>query len=125
MNEETVKLLQKSKHALQVAKELSAKGYVPDASSKIYYAMFYAARALLISDGIDVSKHSAVEAAFGFHYVKPGKIDPQYHKMLIEARKVREIADYGFEDQFSEDEPKLAVSNGESFLSAVKRLLNL
>lgn len=36
MNEETLKLLQKSKHALQVAKELSTKGYASDASSKIY-----------------------------------------------------------------------------------------
>ena len=125
MNEEVAKLIQKSKHALEVSKTLSSKGYISDASSKIYYAMFYAARALLVSGSIDVSKHSAVEAAFGFHYVKPGKIDSKYHKMLIEARKVREIADYGFEDQFLEDEPAITVSDGEAFLSVVKHLLNI
>ncbi len=40
------------------------QGHAPDAASKIYYSMFYAAQALLKSEGIDVAKHSAVESAF-------------------------------------------------------------
>lgn len=48
---------------LEVAEELMKSGYPPDAASKIYYAMFYAAQALLKSEEIDVVKHSAVESA--------------------------------------------------------------
>ena len=35
------------------------------AASRAYYAMFYAAEALLQSRGLAFSKHSAVHAAFG------------------------------------------------------------
>lgn len=57
-----------------MAEDLLKDGHVPDAASKTYYAMYYAAQALLNADGIDVVKHSAVEAAFGYHFAKTGKI---------------------------------------------------
>jgi uncharacterized protein (UPF0332 family) len=66
-----------------------------DAVSRAYYAMFYAAKALLIRDGISVaSKHSAIVAAFGREYAKTGKIDSRYHQMLIEDFEWRQKADY-------------------------------
>ena len=94
MTEEIQKLLAKADHSLEVAEELRKSGYPSDAASKIYYAMFHAAQALLKSEGIDVTKHSAVESAFGYYFAKTNKIDSKYHKMLIASRKVREIADY-------------------------------
>lgn len=54
MNEEVRKFLEKADHALAVAGELLQHGHAPDAASKIYYALFYAAQALLKSGGIDV-----------------------------------------------------------------------
>jgi uncharacterized protein (UPF0332 family) len=59
MTEEVKKLIVKAEHALEVAEELMKSGYPSDATSKIYYSMFYAAQALLKSEGIDVTKHSA------------------------------------------------------------------
>ena len=46
------------------------------------------------SENIDMVKHSAVESALGYHFAKTGRIDPKYHRMLINARKIREIVDY-------------------------------
>ena len=60
-------------------------------ASRIYYAMFYATQALLKSENIDMVKHSAVESALGYHFAKTGRIDPKYHRMLINARKIREM----------------------------------
>jgi uncharacterized protein (UPF0332 family) len=59
-----------------VAEDLLKDGHVPDAASKIYYAMYYAAQALLNAEGIDVIKHSAVESAFGYHFPRQGKSIP-------------------------------------------------
>ena len=56
--------------------------------------MFYATQALLKSEGIEVIKHSGVVSALGYHFAKTGKIDPKYHRMLINARNIREIIDY-------------------------------
>lgn len=125
MTEEVRKLIEKAEHALEVAEELMNNGYPSDAASKIYYAMFYAAQALLKSEGIDVVKHSAVESAFGFRFAKTGKIDPKYHKMLIDARKIREIADYDIQEEIVEPVASLKIEEGKAFLKAIKILLNI
>ena len=62
---EVRKLLEKADHALEVAEELKRKNYHSDAASKVYYAMFYAAQALLKSEEIDVKKHSEAATSRG------------------------------------------------------------
>ena len=123
MNEEARQYLQKADHALIVAEELLAHGHLPDAASKIYYAMFYAAKALLTAEGIDVSKHSAVESALGYHFAKPGRIDPKLHRMFISARKIREIADYGIFEEIVEPDASLKIEEGREFVTAIKGLV--
>lgn len=123
MTEEVRKFIEKAEYALKVAEQLISDGFAPDAASKIYYSMFYAAQALLKSHGIDVIKHSAVEAAFGFHFAKTGKIDPKYHQILIEAREIREIADYDVDEEIVEPIASLKIGEGREFLTAVKTIL--
>jgi uncharacterized protein (UPF0332 family) len=123
MNDEVRKYLEKADHALMVAEELSRSGHAPDAASKTYYAMFYAAQALLKSEGIDVIKHSAVESAFGYYFAKPGRIDPRYHKMLINARRIREIADYDIDEEIVEPDATIKLEEGRAFLAKIRELL--
>ena len=125
MTEQVRKLLEKAEHALEVAKKLLDDGYPSDSASKVYYSMFYAAQALLKSEGIDVVKHSAVESALGYYFAKTGRIDPKYHKMLIGARKIREIADYDIQEEIVEPAASLKIEEGEAFLSAIKSLLGM
>ena len=117
---EVRKLLEKADHALEVAEELKRKDYHSDAASKVYYAMFYAAQALLKSEEIDVKKHSAVESSIGYYFVKPGRLDPKYHKMLINARKIREIADYDIQEEIVETQATLTLSQGREFVNVIK-----
>ncbi len=123
MTDEVLRYLNKSAHALVVAQDLLDKGHSPDAASKIYYAMFYAAKALLAAEGIDVVKHSAVESAFGYYFAKTGRIDVKYHKMLMNARKIREIADYDIDEEIVEPAASVKIEEGRAFLAEIKRLL--
>jgi len=123
MRDEIKGYLEKAEHALEVAEELLKAGYAPDAASKVYYAMFYAAQALLKSEGINVVKHSAVESALGYHYAKRGRIDPKYHRMLINARKIRETVDYDLEEEVVEPVASLKLEEGRAFVDAIKELL--
>ncbi|WP_429885776.1 HEPN domain-containing protein [Geoalkalibacter halelectricus] len=123
MIEEVRRYLEKAEHALHVAEDLMRSGYAPDAASKVYYAMFYAAQALLKSAGIEVVKHSAVEAAFGYHFAKPGRVDPKFHKMLMNARKIREIADYDISEEIVEPVASLKLEEGRAFLVAIREVL--
>ena len=117
MKKEVQKLLEKADHAIEVAGSLYGQGFVQDAASKLYYAMFYATQALLKSEGIKVVKHSAVESALGYYFAKPGRIDPKYHRMLINARKVREIIDYDIQEETVEPAAMLKLEDGKRICS--------
>ena len=125
MTEEARKLIEKSEHSLEVTEELMSDGYPSDAASNIYYSMFYAAQALMKSEDINVVKHSAVEAAFGYYFVKTGRIEPKFHRMLIDARKIGEIADYDIQEEIVEPTASLKIEEGKAFLSAIKHLLGI
>jgi uncharacterized protein (UPF0332 family) len=123
MKKEVQKLLEKSDHALKVAEFLYQQGFIQDAGSKLYYAMFYATQALLKSEGIEVIKHSAVESALGYHFAKTGKIDPKYHRMLINARNIREIIDYDIQEEIDDYLVKIKLEDGKEFITVIKSLI--
>lgn len=125
MTEEVKKLIEKAEHALEVAEKLISGGYPSDAASKIYYSMYYAAQALLKSEGIDVVKHSAIESALGYYFAKTGRLDPKYHRMLIDARKIREIADYDIQEEIVDPVASLKIEEGKAFLTVIKELLRI
>jgi uncharacterized protein (UPF0332 family) len=116
-------LLEKADHALEVAEALEQQGFTQDASSKIYYAMFYATQALLKAENIEVVKHSAVESAFGYHFAKTGRIDPKYHRLLINARQIREVVDYDIQEEVIEQTALLKIEEGREFVSVVRGII--
>lgn len=123
MKKEVQRLLEKADHALEVAGSLYGQGFAQDAASKLYYAMFYATQALLKSEGIEVVKHSAVESALGYHFAKAGRIDPKYHRMLINARKIREIVDYDIQEETIEPLTTLKLEDGKEFVAMIKVMI--
>jgi uncharacterized protein (UPF0332 family) len=62
--------------------------------SRLYYAIFTLATAALLTRDILRHKHAGVLAAFNEFLVKPGLIEPDYGRILHEAFKARQEADY-------------------------------
>ncbi len=79
---------------LQAAQSNLDQGFYGVAVTRSYYAMFYAASALLVSKGISRSKHSGVRSAFGEYFVKTGLIEAEYARMLGYAFDSRLDSDY-------------------------------
>lgn len=86
--------LDRARQDLQAAESNLQQGFHGVAVTRAYYAMFYAANALLASKGISRSKHSGVHSAFGEHFVKAGLIETEYAKMLGHAFDSRLDSDY-------------------------------
>jgi uncharacterized protein (UPF0332 family) len=86
-------LMAKARHALEVATKLWDTGDFADAAGKAYYAIFYASQALLKAHGFEVIKHSSVASVLGREFAKTGRLDPKFHRVILNARRVREIAD--------------------------------
>jgi len=115
--------LAKARHALEVAKKLMTGGDFADAAGKAYFAMFYAAQALLKAHDIEVTKHSGVASMLGHHFAKPGRLDPKFHRMFLNARRAREIADYGIFEVVLEPVAILTLKDSRAFIDEVARLL--
>jgi uncharacterized protein (UPF0332 family) len=120
---EVQEYLKKAERAVEVARSLLATGFAAEAAGRAYYAMFYAAQALLKENRIQRVKHSAVQAAFGQYLVKTGKIDAKFHRMLIDARETRELADYTVGEEVSAETAILRVKNAEELVQVVKTSL--
>jgi uncharacterized protein (UPF0332 family) len=109
---------------LQVASELLDKGYYDVAASRAYYAAFYAASALLLSEGLDTSKHSGVIALIHQHFVKSGKLNKEQGRNLNWLFELRSVGDYGVSLHVALEDARRAVSVAEDFQKAVKRLIS-
>ena len=116
-------LLEKADRSLIAGARLLADGFADFAAGRAYYAMFYAAEALLLSRDLSFSRHSAVIAAFGQHLVKTGLLDSSLHRYLIDAFELRNLGDYGAVHAVDSSDARQALENGRAFYAAAKALL--
>jgi uncharacterized protein (UPF0332 family) len=120
MNVEIQAYMRRARQALEVAQGNLENGYWADALSKCYYAMFYAASALVRTTDFRATKHSAVIAAVGEHFAKPGLIDRRLHRLLIDMFDERQIADYEVMLSITEERARAGLSAAEKFVNAVE-----
>ncbi len=85
--------------------------------------MFYLAEALLLVEGLSFSKHSAVIAAFGRHFVRTGRLPDEFHAHLREAQDQRNIGDYGTGDAPGAEQAEEQIRRAERFLDTVRQWL--
>jgi uncharacterized protein (UPF0332 family) len=117
MTDEQRELLLKAKQSLEAAKLLLANNYPDYATSRAYYTMFYIAEAFLEGEGLSFSKHSAVIAAFGREFARPQRVQPDFHRFLIEAQELRTTGDYGQLNAVRTDQATEQIDRAESFLA--------
>lgn len=79
---------------LESARILYREHKYRQALSRAYYAIFYAATAILTTKHIRRAKHSGVQSAFGQFLVKPHLIEEEYGSIYARVREARELSDY-------------------------------
>lgn len=115
--------LERAEQSIQAARQLTSGGYNDFAASRAYYAAFYAATAVLLNEGLELSKHSAVIASIHQRFVKTGKLSEDHGKALNWLFELRGVADYGGTAHVSRQEVERAIESAEKFLEAIKLLL--
>jgi uncharacterized protein (UPF0332 family) len=92
---ELQELMNKAVRSLAAADLLIQKEHYDFAVSRSYYAMFYAAQALLLTRDIRRTKHSAIIAAFNEHFIHTGELPHELFLSLRTAFEDRAEGDYG------------------------------
>ena len=123
MTESQIGLIRKAQESLQAAKLLAGKEHWGFAASRAYYTMFYVAEAMLLGEGLEYSKHSAVIAAFGERFARTQRIPPEYHRMIIEAQDSRNAGDYDIHPGVTPATAIEQIANAEKFLRLADQFL--
>ncbi len=124
MKKSSEQLLAKAQDAIEAAELLMAGGKGMIGAGRAYYAMFYAAEALLFESGLEFRKHGGVHAAFGEHFVKTGKIDAKFHRYILDAFESRQEADYGIDMTLDLEAVQEMIQRAKEFLHMSKQYLS-
>lgn len=85
--------LELAESKLDNANRILEIGLYDDAVSRAYYAMFYAAKAALLSKGVDLRRHSSAVTKFRELFVITGQVDAEYLRYLGRAQAAPERSD--------------------------------
>ena len=115
--------LEKAKTDLRSARSSLENGFYETSANRSCYAIFHAARAVLVADGQSFSKHSGVIAFFNRDYIKSGILERKFGRILRDAFEIR--TDCYYEDFFviSKEEVERQVENAEYFVGRIEAYL--
>jgi uncharacterized protein (UPF0332 family) len=86
--------LSRCEESLRAARLLLEGDLLADAESRIYYAAYHAAVALLLTEGLEPRSHSGVGQLLGLHFVRTGLLDAEDARLFARLQKYRVEADY-------------------------------
>ncbi len=93
------------------------------AISRLYYSCYYAVIALLLKTNIETRSHSGVRTKFSDTYIKTGKIDVKYGKLLSHLADYRQKGDYGDLYDFDDKIVLPLVDQVREFITEIKILI--
>jgi uncharacterized protein (UPF0332 family) len=120
---EAVLYIETARQMLEVAAHNLADGFYGSAVNRAYYAIFYAANALLATLGLAYGKHAGVIAGFRQHFVKPGFIEVEYSRMYERVMDDRHISDYDVEATTEPGRARTDLEDARRFVQRVERYL--
>jgi uncharacterized protein (UPF0332 family) len=115
----------RARATLDDADALIEKNRWNGALNRLYYAVFYAARALLATRNVDSSRHSGVISLFQQHFVRTGHVAEESARTLPRLFEKRQTTDYGDYAEATRDEVLALRVQVEGFLKACEDLLRL
>jgi uncharacterized protein (UPF0332 family) len=121
--EKIAKYLARSRQAVETGQLVLAHEDFIAAVNRAYYAIFYAANALLATKGLERSKHSGVIAAFRQHFVKTGLVDAEFSRFYGAAMDERHAGDYDL-TQLDYESASQQVLNAAKFLDQIEQVLH-
>lgn len=117
--------LTKGRSALEEAEILLREGKLDGATSRGYYAIFHAARAVVWTKGYAPKTHKGVVQQFGQHVVKSGEVEVTFSDILKDAADDRELADYhALAGEFERAEVERLVRDGRRFVEKMEELVS-
>ena len=119
MTKEAEAYISEARHKLSVSRELIGLDEHEDSVSRSYYAMYFAARAALASEGSYPKTHSGVASEFGRLFVSTKRLPVKLVKDLEKTRSYREELDYTPGSKVPKETAEKVLKSAEKFVDAI------
>lgn len=96
--------IEKAHQNLSDAQLLFESESLSSATGRLYYAVFHAVHALFVANGISSKTHHCMNTQFNEHFIKTGKIEVKYGRVVANLEYLREKAEYDIIFRISRDE---------------------
>ncbi|MDO8784727.1 MAG: HEPN domain-containing protein [Syntrophales bacterium] len=113
-------MMDKAIHSINVAKELHSQRHYNDAASKAYYAVFHSLQAILLTENLSFSKHTAVLSAFNKEFIYRGVFPKEFYAKTARLFKDRQIGDYEYEKNIDCKGSDVDVADSEMIIKAIE-----
>ncbi|GAB4021381.1 hypothetical protein GCM10028808_66020 [Spirosoma migulaei] len=117
MKEQINRFLEHAADALDDASFLHQDGRVLALANRSYYAVFYCACALLLTEGVTTKKHEGARVKFHELFIKTGRFTREAGKIMERNFEARQSADYDMEAELGEAEAILLLEGARTFYS--------
>ena len=123
MREKIQSLMERAEKALVSAELLLNSEDFDTSVSRSYYAMFYAAEAVLLTKELKFSSHRSVISLFGEHFVKTNIFPPEMGKKISRSFDKRLVGDYSFTPRTDEETAKETLGWAKELVEEIEKYL--
>ena len=115
--------MRQARDTLIQAEALAGISQWPGVVNRAYYAMFYAALALLLARGLRTRKHSGALALIDREFVRPGCCHASRPTHLRKAFSLRQDSDYDEASDITRDQAQTLLADSSTFVATVVETL--
>ena len=116
-------LVEKSERNMEQAIHNSELGYWDLVANRLYYSVFHAVNALMLSDGIKTKTHKGTSSEFGRYYVLTDKFTREDGILYSRLQTMREKADYQNTFILSQEDGGLLISQARQLQQKIISIL--
>lgn len=92
-------------------------------ANRLYYSLFHAVSALLISDGHEVGTHRGAVNRFSLYYVKTGVFSTEEGRLYSQLQGLREDGDYNCSIDIQQDEVCEKIAPTRQLIDKIKQYI--
>ncbi|MBI4181658.1 MAG: HEPN domain-containing protein [Candidatus Aenigmarchaeota archaeon] len=115
--------LERARALLDDAALLAHSGKLLSAIDRIYYAMFWAAQAALLSRDVVTRTHKGLLHEFGRVFVKPGRVARKHYDALTNAFDLRQSSTYDLEVEANTPDVMALLRQAHEFVAAMEAMI--
>ena len=115
--------LEKADDAFIEAKDCASMGHWTLTANRLYYTVYYASSALLVSAGYVAKTHEGTIGMIGQYYVRTDILTKDDGALLARLQNMRHTGDYDDFMDWTQEDVEPFISKVESFLEKIKKLI--